>query len=151
MMDRNFSYNTDIFENLVQKIVGTSKEVSGFPFWNIRRLSNNNYVVEFALAGYNIKDLKVTVDKDVLTVSSGGASKTFPASDYIWKGFAQRAFARSFSLKKSMKVTGSEFNNGILSVLLEEVSVEKEKPLNINISAPKSSDHPQILNEDSVF
>lgn len=151
MINKNYSYNTDLFEELVQKIVGTSKDTSGFPFWNIRRLQGNKYVAEFALAGYGMSDLKVTVDKNVLTVSSAGTSVTFPAADYVWKGFAQRAFSRSFSLKDSVKVTGAEFHNGILSVSIEEVEREKQKPLEINISAPKSSEHPQLLNEDSVI
>jgi hypothetical protein len=51
----------------------------------------------------------------------------------------------------NIKVTGADFINGVLSVWLEEFIKEEDKPKKINIGQPSGKQHPQLLNEDSIF
>lgn len=146
----------DLFEQIAKNIIGANQfhtmtsKTNAFPFYNIKKTGDNKYVIEVALCGYTLADLDVTVEKNVLTISSSGANLgTY--TDYIFRGFAARKFDRKFTLMDNVKVQTAELNNGILSVWLEELVKENDKPKKINIIQPKAAEHPQLLNEESTI
>ena len=47
--------------------------------------------------------------------------------DYVYKGIASRHFRQSFALADHLKVKGSEFKDGILTVHLEGEMPEENK------------------------
>jgi molecular chaperone IbpA len=140
---------SDRFFNLQAQLAANAKKFGTFPFYNIKKTDENKYTVELALAGYSISDLEITLEKNILTISSSGKDEN--STDYIFKGFASRKFTRQFTLMDNIKVTGADLVNGILSVWLEEYVKEEDKPKKINIGAPSEKQHPQLLNEASNF
>lgn len=146
-MGTGFMSNADRFLDMHSAFASNVKKFGAFPFYNIKKVGDNKYVIELALAGYSIGDIEITLEKNVLTISSQGADDK--SVNYLVKGFASRKFMRKFSLMENIKVTNAEFVNGILSVWLEEFTKEEDKPKKININAPAASQHPQLLNEDS--
>ena len=142
---------SDRFFDLHSQLAANAKKFGAFPFYNIRKIADRKYSVEVALSGYSIADIEITMDKNVLTVSSDGAGKDDRDENYIFKGFASRKFTRQFTLMDNIKVTGADFINGVLSVWLEEFVKEEDKPKKINIGQPSEKQHPQLLNENSSF
>jgi molecular chaperone IbpA len=153
----------DLFDQLSRGVIGydrlfdihrhlasnAAKVTPSFPFYNIKKTGEGKYKLEFALSGYNIADIDITLEKNVLTVSSSGSPDE--KSEYVYKGFASRKFSRAFTLMDNIKVVNAEMVNGILSIWMEQYVKDEDKPKKININAPAESSHPQLLNESSSF
>jgi molecular chaperone IbpA len=126
-------------------------KTSGFPPYNIRKTGENTYQIEMAVAGFSISDIEITLEKNILKICSKGHDTTKDEGQFIHQGFAYRAFDRCFTLMDNVEVQNAELINGILKIYLESMLPEEDKPKRINISAPSSKSHPQLLNEDSSF
>lgn len=150
---RDFATTTigaDRFLDMHRSIAAATKRIGGFPFYNIKKSGENVWTVELALAGYTLADLNVTLNKNILTISSDGHSPA-AADAYLYQGFAFRKFSKSITLMDNVQVDGAELDNGILSIWLSEFLRDEDKPKKINIQSPSQKSHPQLLNEDSVI
>jgi molecular chaperone IbpA len=101
-----------------------------------KKTGDNKYVIEMAVAGFAKTDIELTMDNGKLVVTG----KTKDANDmdnanvyYFYKGIAERAFTRSFTLADSVEVKNAELVNGILKVWLENLIPEHQKPKKIEI------------------
>jgi len=124
------------FKLLSSHLDGIGKALPGYPPYNIKKVDDNKYVIELAVAGFAKTDLEVTLDGGKLTV----VGKTKEANDldnaqtyYFYKGIAERAFTRSFTLADSVEIKNAEMINGILKIWLENLIPEHKKPKKIDI------------------
>jgi molecular chaperone IbpA len=124
------------FKLLADQLESVGKNVPGYPPYNIKKVDENKYVIELAVAGFAKTDLEVTLDGGKLTI----AGKTKDASDldnanayYFYKGIAERAFTRTFTLADSVEIKNAEMVNGILKVWLENFIPEHKKPKKFDI------------------
>jgi HSP20 family protein len=91
--------------------------------------TKDNYELEFNVPGRNKEDFKITVDKNVLTVSYEKKEEQKDESKkFIKKEFSSRSFKRSFNLdeKINAEAINAKYENGILTLTLpikEEVKV----------------------------
>jgi molecular chaperone IbpA len=107
-----------------------------YPPYNVLRYSEDNYSLELAVAGFEDDEIEVTVKDGSLVIS--GEKKAVEVEDYyIHRGIATRKFTRSFALGEHMEVQDAVMNNGILSVSLERVVPEDQKPKQIPIKQLK--------------
>lgn len=130
----------------LQTVADQAKKMGAFPPYNIVKLEENKYKIELAVAGFDIGDISIELDKNILKVSSEGHNST---SDFVHRGFSYKGFARAFNLMEHVAVQSAEMSNGILSIFLDYVVPEDDKPKKININAPTAKSHPTLLNEDS--
>jgi len=107
------------------------KTTSSFPPYNVKKVDEDNYVVELAVAGYNREDIDVTVDKDTLIIKS--ERENDEESEYIHKGIAGRNFTQTFTLGEYMVVKSASLDNGLLTVKIEREIPEEAKPKTIKI------------------
>ena len=107
------------------------KTTSSFPPYNVKKVDEDNYVVEFAVAGYDREDIDVTVDKDTLIIKS--ERENDEKSEYIHKGIAGRNFTQTFTLGEYMIVKSASLDNGLLTVKIERELPESAKPRQIKI------------------
>lgn len=124
------------FKLLASQLDGIGKALPGYPPYNIKKVEDNKYVIEMAVAGFSKTDLEITLDGGKLTISG----KTKEADDgdnagayYFYKGIAERAFTRHFTLADSVEIKNAEMVNGILKVWLENFIPEHKKPKKIDI------------------
>jgi molecular chaperone IbpA len=124
------------FKLLSTQLDAIGKNVPGFPPYNIKKTDENKYVIEMAVAGFAKTDIELTLEGGKLTI----AGKTKDASDmdnanayYFYKGIAERAFNRTFTLADTVEVKNAELVNGILKVWLENFIPESKKPKKIEI------------------
>lgn len=131
------------FDDILRQLeeVNTAMAGDNYPPHNIVRIDDDNYIVELAVAGFADEELDVSV-KDGLLVITGAKDDT---RTYAYKGISTRKFVRSFKLNEHVNVKNAELGNGILSIELERVVPEADRPRKIKIggkSTPKT-----ILNE----
>jgi len=118
------------FEDIFNRFFELEDFNGGHPFYNIKRINDNKYVLEMALAGYTKADVKVEVTDGVLSIT-GTISKE--AEDYVYKGISKRAFAKRLQLSEYVQCTGAKLEDGMLKVDLEYNPPEDKRPKLIDV------------------
>jgi molecular chaperone IbpA len=128
--DRLFS----LFDDLPNLDAGGA----GYPRYNIEKLSENDYRITLAVAGFAEADLTVEVTDTVLVVR-GSKAETAGADkpEMLFQGIAARAFERRFQLADSVTVAGAKLENGLLAIDLKREIPEARKPRLIPIGAER--------------
>lgn len=116
---------SDIFDDLFEKNISNR-------FWDTGNLPAANIIetdqefrLELAVPGFSKEDFKITLDKNILSVTSEKESEQ-KDENYTRYEFSYGKFSRSFSLPKSIDIerisAGSE--NGILRITLPKKKEE---------------------------
>tara|TARA_Y100001963_G_scaffold123329_1_gene173276 strand:- start:6767 stop:7207 length:441 start_codon:yes stop_codon:yes gene_type:complete len=98
---------------------------SNYPPYNTVKLSNHEYRVEVALAGFKKDDIKVYTQEGKLFVE--GKKPDAVEQEYVHKGLAQRAFTRAWSLPDDLIVKGVRFEDGLLLIDIDRVIPEHQQ------------------------
>ena len=134
---RPFSVGFDsIFEEFDRMLESTERYNSNYPPYNIRKLSDNDYKIEVALAGYSKDDIELGLKDSTLTVRNKTKEKVIndESNGVIHKGISTRQFERSFTISEDIKVKNAELKNGLLNIDLERIIPDEKKPRLININ-----------------
>ena len=118
------------FEDIFNRFFELEDFNGGHPFYNIKRINDNKYVLEMALAGYKKSEVKVEVTDGVLSIK-GNTNKE--KEDYVHRGIAERAFAKRLQLSEYVECTGAKLEEGMLKVDLEYNPPEDKRPKLINV------------------
>ena len=108
------------------------RTVSTYPPYNIKEKDDLG-VIEFAVAGFAEKDLKVEVKEQTLYVSGCKEEKT--SEDFWHKGISDRSFTKKFQLHEHIMINGAELKDGLLKVAYHRDIPESEKPKQIKIKS----------------
>ena len=106
------------------------RRVSTYPPYNIKE-EDDKGVIEFAVAGFSDKDLKVEVKENTLNIR--GCKEDKDPEEFFHKGISNRNFTKSFQLHKQIIVDDAKLKDGILSVKYHREIPESEKPRTIDI------------------
>ena len=123
-----------VFDRLFGDIQRT-ESASGFPPYNIRKLSGDEYTIELAVAGFDEDDVDIELTGDTLEIK--GTKSDDAQEGLIHHGLATRNFTRKFVLSEDMKVNGASLSNGILYIALVRVVPEHKKPKKIALVSKK--------------
>lgn len=107
---------------------------NNYPPHNLKRLSDTEYELELAVAGFTEDDLDVEIEKHLLTIR-GTARKTETNDDYLYRGVGLRNFTKTVALAKTVEVRGATLEHGMLRIRLENVLPEADKPRKISIAS----------------
>ena len=122
------------FDNVFNQLSSLNHfEIPKYPPYNIKKIDDNKYQLEIALAGFSREDIAVEVKDNTLTISGKASDDKEKDNSFVYKGIAQRAFKRQWTLIDYLKVINAEFNDGILIVDMELNLPEEEKPKKIEI------------------
>src|SRR6056300_1182049 len=106
---------------------------SSFPFHNIKKESDNKYVIEMALAGFAKEDIDVHQTDEILTIeASEHIKENEDKEEYISKGISKRWFKKQFQLADTVEVKKVKLENGMLYIDLENNRRSKEKTFDID-------------------
>ncbi|MQF98546.1 MAG: Hsp20/alpha crystallin family protein [SAR202 cluster bacterium] len=128
-----FFRSTIGLDRLFNQLVYTSQVNSNFPPYNIIQ-KDKTTLVEVALAGYSKDDLNVVVEEGILSIAASGHSEHSEDHVHVHKGIATRKFKRDFKLGEHVEVKSAEFNDGLLTVTLEENIPEEKQPKVIKVN-----------------
>lgn len=109
---------------------------TAFPPYNVRKVTDDSFIIELAVAGYNKESLTIT-QEDCNVIVVGELPE--PTEEYLHKGIAGRKFTRTFCLAEHMEVSGVELKDGMLYIgILRNIPEEKKpKSFAINDVVPK--------------
>jgi len=97
--------------------------------YNITKVGKQNYNIEVALPGVDLKDVNVTVEDNVLKIKSFSKNKIEKDDkEYLYKGVEKENVSVSFIIGKDIKVEEAVMEKGLLSIKLKE-----ENPLPKNV------------------
>ena len=119
------------FDKLFWDMERISNINDNFPPYNVIKSSEDTYLIELAVAGFNKEELNIEYKDSILTVT--GDNTTRQELDFVHKGISERSFKRSWTLGEHVKVKSASVVNGLLVVSLEREIPESEKPQTIKI------------------
>ena len=126
------------FDHLSQMINSAYKldeRAVSFPPYNIAKLSEDEYEITMAVAGFKLPELTITAERNSLTVTGAtGENQEEKNKAYLHRGIATRSFERKFSLADHVKVVEASLNDGLLNLKLVREIPEESKPKKINIT-----------------
>lgn len=121
------------FDHLFQELDWVAKHATDtYPPHNIVKVSDDDYLIEVAVAGFTLDDLDIEQDERTLTVK-GEIAKQEDEPSYIHKGISQKKFKRVFRLSEYVYVDGASLKDGILSINLKFELPEEKRPRKISI------------------
>lgn len=141
------------FENIfdeIDKYLNSTQETressSSFPPHNIRRVAENRYIVEMAVAGFKKDEIEISVKENILTIK-GSKKNSETVGEYLYKGIGTRSFIKTISIAETVEIRGANFVDGILSIGLENIIPENKKTRMVKITDNFSFSDKKLLNE----
>ncbi len=145
----NYKFNTENFgipDSLARQFIGFDAilenlrrandqlaKTPNYPPYNIKKIDDEHFVIEMAVAGFGKANLDVELKDDTLTITGNHEASD---NDYIYQGIANRAFTRQFTLADTVVVKNAELVNGLLKIALERYIPEEKKAKKIDIMDP---------------
>jgi molecular chaperone IbpA len=124
----------DSLASMLDQVASFDNEANTYPPYNIERLTENDYRITMAVAGFCKQDVQVEVKENTLSIR-GEKKETDTERTFLHRGIASRAFERRFQLADHVEVRGADVKDGLLSVDLEREVPERLKPRTIEIGA----------------
>ena len=122
-----------------------TKNIPNYPPYNIKKVADNKYVIELAVAGFAKSDIEVTFEDNKLIISGKAQEDN---DNFLFKGIANRAFTRTFLLDDHIEINDAAMMNGMLKIALEKIIPEHKKPKKIEVKdAETKTSKKQFLTE----
>ena len=134
------------FEPTLRRLANAESisNTAGYPPYNLECVSDNQYRITLAVAGFTLDELDITLtDNNLVVVGTTGNRQPISQSQLIYKGIAERNFTRSFILADHVVVTGASLEHGLLTIDLMLEVPEALKPRKIQI------DHKGVIESSS--
>ncbi|WP_027388179.1 Hsp20/alpha crystallin family protein [Chryseobacterium gregarium] len=107
-----------------------SSTLTTVPSVNIRE-NEENFEVEVAAPGMEKKDFRITLEGNLLTISSSRKNETEETKDrYTRKEFSYQSFRRSFELAKDVvdeEHIEAKYDNGVLKLTIPKTEKAKKQ------------------------
>lgn len=133
------------FDPIVKKIAEAAEQsvklAQNYPPYNIKKIDENRYVIEMAVAGFGKRDLEIELVDGKLIVKGNAEEGDESTPDgffptYLHQGLAMRPFTRIWTVADNVEIKSGELANGILKIWLEAFTPETKK-VKINITETK--------------
>lgn len=121
-----------MFEELDRLMAVNNSNTGGYPPFNLEKLSDTEYRITMAVAGFTEAEIDVTQKENTLRVTGEKASKNSDSEDrFLHRGIATRNFEREFVLADHVEVKTAALSDGLLTIDLEQKMPEELKPRRI--------------------
>ena len=128
-----FAVGFDRTFDTISILANSKAQNTNYPPYNIRKLPDDKYSIELAVAGFDEKDIDIEVSEQNLTID--GKKSDEMNENLIHQGLASRNFNRKFVLSEDMVVQGAALSNGILYIGIQRVIPESKKPKKISLTS----------------
>ena len=108
-----------------------------WPPYDIEKLSDDDYRISMAVAGFKQSEIEITQEGASLTVT--GRKESRDDRQLLHHGVATRTFKQVFNLADHVKVSNASLEDGMLSIGLTREVPEQLKPRKIEIGKPMPS------------
>jgi molecular chaperone IbpA len=131
----------DVFPRLDRLSIGWSplldqlKEITNnkpsYPPYDIVALEDDVTLLNVAVAGFNKKELTVSVQDSILTIK--GEKEDKQRGDVVYQGIATRDFKLELAVADYWIITNARLENGMLTIQFNKELPEEKKPKVIDI------------------
>lgn len=134
------------FDKVAEKMASVADQAhtlaAKYPPYNLKKIDENKYTIELAVAGFAKQDLEIEIVDDKLIIKgnthSGEPAEQDSKGEWTWpqmlhQGLAMRPFTRTFTLSDNVEIRGASLLNGILKIVLEAIIPEHKKPKKVEI------------------
>jgi molecular chaperone IbpA len=122
----------DSLASMLDQVADFDNQATTYPPYNIERLTENEYRITMAVAGFGKEDVEIEVKENTLSIR-GEKKEVDTEHTFLHRGIASRAFERRFQLADHVQVNGADVKDGLLSVDLKREVPERLKPRMIRI------------------
>lgn len=123
----------DHVERVLDRVAKSAND--GYPPYNIEQTGEQSLRITLAVAGFEEKDLSVTVEENQLVIR-GRRNEDTSERIFLHRGIATRQFQRAFVLAEGIEVDDAQLDNGLLHIdLSRPVSETLVKTINIRSKA----------------
>jgi molecular chaperone IbpA len=135
------------FDEVAKKLNAAADQAQAvaakYPPYNLKKIDENKYTIELAVAGFAKQDLEIEIVDDKLIIKgnthAGEPAEQDSAGGWTWpqvlhRGLALRPFTRTFTLSDNVEIRGASLLNGILKIVLEAIIPEHKKPKKVDIN-----------------
>jgi len=120
------------FDHLFNELEYATRHANDhYPPHNIVRTSDDEFVIEVAVAGFAQEEIDVEQKERSLTISGKHESRD---REVIHRGISTKPFKRQFRLSEYVLVTGASLKDGILAVTLKMEIPKEKQPRSIKIT-----------------
>ena len=128
-----FAVGFDRTFDTLELLASSRAKETNYPPYNIRKISENQYAIELAVAGFEDKDIDIELVEETLTIKGNRPKE---ASDgLLHQGLAARDFVKKFVLSDDMEIKGAALSNGMLYIGLERIIPDEKKPRKIKLTS----------------
>ena len=96
-MDKFLVGFDDQFSRIAKMHDDMTKNIPNYPPYNIKKIGDNTYVVEVAVAGFAKQDIEIELADGKMLIK-GNVQSNEAEENFLFKGIANRAFTRTFAL-----------------------------------------------------
>ena len=125
------------FDSMIDELMRSSQASSNYPPYNIVKRGEDHFAIEVAVAGFKEGDINIEVEKNLLTVQGEQSVNLDKPVEYLHRGISARSFTRTWTLADHVEVKSAEVCDGILTISLERIVPEEQKPKRIAINFNK--------------
>lgn len=103
---------------------------STYPPHNIISVSDNEFFLELAVAGFKKDEVTIQEENGMLTIKADKADAA--TQTYQYRGIAKRSFSKSFRIAENFEIQEAGMEDGILTVrFVKNVPLSKPKMIAI--------------------
>lgn len=104
-------------------------QTSNYPPHNIVTLSDTEFKLELAVAGFKKNEVRMEEHQGVLTITGTKEVETDTENSvYQYRGIAGRSFSKSFRIAEYFEVNNATMEDGILTVTFVKNVPDEAKP-----------------------
>ena len=123
----------DRIASLLNNSLGSDSTSNGYPPYNVEMISDCEYSITIAVAGFSQDDIDIQMENGLLTIKGHKKTVNNEQSKLLYQGITNRSFKRLFNLAEYVEVTSAEMKDGLLTVHLKKEVPEAMKPKRIEI------------------
>jgi molecular chaperone IbpA len=85
-----------------------AENTASYPPYNIEVTGENRYAITLAVAGFELSELDIQVERGLLSVRGKKQDDSSNGRKFLYQGIAARSFERKFNLADHVEVTGAQ-------------------------------------------
>ena len=131
-----FTVGFDKTFDTLRTLAENGAKAVGYPPYNIKKIEDDKYVIEMAVAGFSQADIEVTLEGNKLSIS-GDIKNATEESNYLYQGIANRGFNRTFTLGDKIEIKDAEIVNGMLRIWFDNMMKAQDMVKKIAVKESK--------------
>ena len=139
------------FDRLFDFLENGRAEQDNYPPFDIEKLSDDQYRITLAVAGFRREDIDITALQNMLVITGRRSNEDRNKDgNFLHVGIATRAFERRFELADFVRVTSADLADGLLTIELVREVPEAMKPRKIDIGGAAPQQPAAIDNQSAA-